>query len=151
MRLVAGIPTCVSTGGVPAGTVAFSAASSCPSGWIEANGQSTGSYSVLAAAVGATVPDLRGVFLRGLDDGRGIDPSRGAKTLQQGSVWRSHIGNAVDDEDNMLTVLDPGGVPESFNGWAASINWSGGYGAPGVAGTVRPTNVALLPCISTGQ
>ena len=33
--------------------------------WLECNGQSTTGYPELAAVVGATVPDLRGRFLRG--------------------------------------------------------------------------------------
>ncbi|WP_422664658.1 phage tail protein [Anaeromusa acidaminophila] len=33
--------------------------------WLECNGQSTSAYPALAAIVGVTVPDYRGIFLRG--------------------------------------------------------------------------------------
>lgn len=33
--------------------------------WLECNGQSTAAYPVLAAIIGANVPDYRGIFLRG--------------------------------------------------------------------------------------
>ena len=54
--------------------------SSVPSGWLECNGQSTSGFTALAAIVGANVPDLRGEFVRGWDNGRGVDTGRALGT-----------------------------------------------------------------------
>ena len=46
--------------------------------WLECNGQSISKtvYPELFALMGGQVPDLRGLFLRGADAGRGIDAGR---------------------------------------------------------------------------
>ncbi len=55
---------------VPIGSISIWAGNSIPSGWLECNGQTiSSSYSELRGKVGSTTPDLRGVFLRGLDEG----------------------------------------------------------------------------------
>lgn len=55
--------------GVPIGTIIMFAGSTPPAGWIICNGQSTASYPLLAAIVGANVPDLRGRFAAGFKSG----------------------------------------------------------------------------------
>lgn len=67
---------------MPVGSVIMYAGSSAPTGYLECNGQSTASYSALAAVVGATVPDLRGEFVRGWDNSRGVDSGRAIRTTQ---------------------------------------------------------------------
>ena len=89
-------------GGVKAGTLAFFGASTAPTGWIKANGAAVSrtSYANLFAAIGTTfgsgdgsttfnVPDMRGEFPRGLDDGRGVDSGRGIGTAQS-AAFESH-------------------------------------------------------------
>ena len=74
---------------LPAGAVQFFAMSSVPTGWLACNGAavSRSTFAALFAAIstvygagdGSTtfnVPDLRGDFLRGWDDGRGVDSGR---------------------------------------------------------------------------
>jgi len=51
--------------GVPTGTIFCFAVASVPAGYLECNGQSTSGHTALAALIGATVPDLRGEFVRG--------------------------------------------------------------------------------------
>jgi len=71
---------------VPAGAVEYFARQTAPTGWIKADGSvvSRTQYADLFAAVGTVfgtgdgsttfnLPDLRGEFIRGYDDGRGID------------------------------------------------------------------------------
>lgn len=56
-----------------------------PDGWLKCNGATfdKAKYPKLAAAYpGGTLPDLRGEFLRGWDDGRGVDVGRAIMTLQ---------------------------------------------------------------------
>ena len=77
------------SGMVPSGTVLYFAGSSAPAGWLKANGAAVSrtAYAALFAAIGTTyglgdgrstfnLPDLRGEFIRGWDDGRGVDTPR---------------------------------------------------------------------------
>jgi len=64
-----------------------------PSGWTVCNGSSfdTAAYPLLAAAYpNGVLPDLRGVFIRGWDNGRGIDPGRGLGDLQ----WSQNLAHS---------------------------------------------------------
>ena len=74
--------------GVPSGSVFCMAVASVPSGYLECNGQSVSrtTYAALFAIIGTQygsssgstfkVPDLRGEFVRGFDNGRGADSGR---------------------------------------------------------------------------
>lgn len=76
---------------VPTGTIITHGASTPPAGYLECNGQqySTTTYADLFAAIGTTyggnsgffnVPDLRGYFVRGWDNGRNADIIDGTYT-----------------------------------------------------------------------
>lgn len=79
---------------VPVGTILPFAGSSIPAGWLECAGQvlSRATYPDLFAAIGTTygaatsetfnLPDLRGEFLRGWDNGKGVDPGRALGSAQ---------------------------------------------------------------------
>ena len=73
----------------PTGSIIMWGTSTLPAGYIECNGQSTSGYSALAALYGSNVPDLRGEFIRGWDNGRGIDTGRSILTAQSGE-FESH-------------------------------------------------------------
>ena len=83
------------TAGVPAGTIIWTSQSAAPSGYLKANGAavSRSTYADLFTAISTTfgvgdgsttfnLPDLRGEFIRGLDDGRGVDASRALGSAQ---------------------------------------------------------------------
>ena len=89
------------------GAVMPFAMSSAPSGWLKANGAaiSRTAYAALFALIGTTygagngsttfnVPDFRGEFVRGWDDGRGVDSGRGFATTQYGQI-ESHTHGAT--------------------------------------------------------
>ncbi|MEJ9965575.1 tail fiber protein, partial [Escherichia albertii] len=60
-----------------------------PTGWLKCNGAafSAEEYPELAKAYPTNkLPDLRGEFIRGWDDGRGVDNGRGLLTLQDGAI-----------------------------------------------------------------
>ena len=94
---------------VPTGCVFCRAAASVPAGYLECNGAavSRSTYSALFAVIGTTygsgngsstfnLPDLRGEFVRGFDNGRGVDSGRSINN-PQGSANQSHnhsYGNA---------------------------------------------------------
>ena len=63
-----------------------------PTGWLKCNGAafSAEEYPKLAKAYPTNkLPDLRGEFIRGWDDGRGVDSSRGLLTSQD-HLFASH-------------------------------------------------------------
>ncbi|MFA9394733.1 MAG: phage tail protein [Halodesulfovibrio sp.] len=77
-----------SAGGVPIGGVIPWFSTSIPKGYLKCDGNSfsASSYPKLQIALGATnVPDLRGVFLRGVDDGKGIDTGRTLNSYEAAS------------------------------------------------------------------
>ncbi|EEW0942476.1 phage tail protein [Escherichia coli] len=60
-----------------------------PTGWLKCNGAafSAEEYPELAKAYPTNkLPDLRSEFIRGWDDGRGVDNGRGLLTLQDGAI-----------------------------------------------------------------
>jgi microcystin-dependent protein len=82
----------------PPGTVIWSACTTAPVGYLKANGASLlrADYPNLFAAIGTTygaadgthfnVPDLRGEFPRGFDDGRGVDAGRVQGVAQAANI-----------------------------------------------------------------
>ena len=81
--------------GVPSGAVFCIAVASVPSGYLECNGAAVSrtTYAALFAVIGTTygtgngsstfdLPDLRGEFIRGFDNGRGVDSGRSIASSQ---------------------------------------------------------------------
>jgi phage-related tail fiber protein len=83
------------------------------------------------------VPDLRGEFVRGWDDGRGADASRAFGVLQLDAL-KSHTHTI----DRALTTGSGGSGPGSNGGDPYVSNTSATGGTE-----TRPRNVALLACI----
>jgi hypothetical protein len=111
-------------------------------GWFKCNGATIDTISALSVdertalknilGGNSNLPDLRGNFLRGLDEGRGFDDDAGTRTggesttgvrSQQGEAARSHrhsgatdaggnhdhggfTGNAVDADNNTITFVN---------------------------------------------
>jgi microcystin-dependent protein len=165
--------TTVSNFGVPIGAVFHLATSTVPTGYLKCNGDVvpngsgtvqgiTANFSVLYALLGATygslgkLPDLRGEFVRGFDDGRGIDVSRvmgsnqadafqghrhalvtghwGINTSQYDSTWLTRYNNFYENTNT-------GDV------YAGNEFSNGTNGTPRTASETRPRNVALMPVI----
>jgi microcystin-dependent protein len=107
--------------GNPAGTVIYSASSTTvPAGYIKANGAglSTTTYADLFAAIGYTyggsgssfnVPDLRGEFIRGFDDGKGVDSGRtlGSTQTDQNKSHTHTATTTIDDHTHTGTTGNP--------------------------------------------
>lgn len=143
----------------PPGLVAHFARSSAPTGWLKANGSaiSRTAYADLFSAIGTTfgagdgfntfnLPDLRGEFLRGWDDARGIDAGRSFGSSQDGMI-QSHEHDAIVHVGGTLT--------RSNQLQAAQIGGAGQGDESALGGVItatggtetRPRNVALLACI----
>ncbi len=129
-----------------------------PAGWMKCNGSTfnLASYPALAAVFPSGVlPDLRGEFIRGWDDGRGVDTGRGILSAQ-GDAIRNIVGSISG-----LAVLETGTAKGAIKITASSntSRWEGvtsgrglirdldfdSSGTPdvNVAKEVRPRNIAF--------
>ncbi|HHY7480706.1 TPA: phage tail protein, partial [Escherichia coli] len=71
-----------------------------PAGWLKCNGAAFSSemYPRLAKAYPTNkLPDLRGEFIRGWDDGRGIDAGREILSFQEGTIVSGFDDNDTGD------------------------------------------------------
>ena len=99
-----------------------------PTGWLKCNGAafSAEEYPELAKVYPTNkLPDLRGEFIRGWDDGRGIDTNRSLLS-SQGDTIRNIIGALVDVRFNTYPS-DSGVFTTSVIGDASSDSIKGGY------------------------
>ncbi|ATC12939.1 tail fiber protein [Escherichia coli] len=99
-----------------------------PTGWLKCNGApfSAEEYPELAKVyLTNKLPDLRGEFIRGWDDRRGIDTSRSLLS-SQGDAIRNIIGALVDVRFNTYPS-DSGVFTTSVIGDASSDSIKGGY------------------------
>lgn len=134
------------------------ATTTAPSGWLLCNGSaiSRSTYAALFAVVGTlygvgdgvttfNVPELRGEFLRGADQGRGIDAGRAVGTAQAGQM-PSH-DHGPGGQNTLGGVINGEGIPGSI---ATSVREIVGLVAEGGtenASENRPRNVSVLYCI----
>lgn len=140
----------------PAGAIQFFAMETAPVGWLKANGAEVSRviYANLYAAIGTrfgagngkttfNLPDLRGEFLRGFDDGRGVDIDRTLGDYQEDSL-KSH--------NHCLSTFKPVNAsiykPISKGAELSSV----GVGEDVITSDTgesetRPRNIALLACI----
>ncbi|WP_310794119.1 phage tail protein [Klebsiella pneumoniae] len=117
-----------------------------PGGWLKCNGAAftASQYPKLALVYPTLVlPDLRGEFLRGWDDGRGVDSGRKLLSTQAGSVIRQSAGPTSSSSTNPANVWDN----ESFDSITSQTLWGSINAtvqvAGGRVGTVRPRNIAF--------
>lgn len=156
----------------PGEIIAF-AASTAPTGYLKCNGAAVSrtTYASLFAVVGTTfgagngsttfnLPDLRGEFVRGWDDGRGVDTGRVIGSAQ-GDAIRNITGTLAYQDDGL-----PAAVQTATGAFAATpaisttiLNGSGAGGNYSISAKLdvslvvptaaenRPRNVAVLYCI----
>ncbi len=121
---------------VPTGSVHMMATTTAPSGYLKCNGAaiSRTTYAALFAIIGTAhgagdgsstfnVPDLRGEFVRGWDDSRGIDSGRNFATSQgDQNKQHNHSGSAT-------TSISPSAHNHVFPGddQFANANGIGGW------------------------
>jgi microcystin-dependent protein len=119
--------------GVPAGTVTAFAGPAVPAGWLKCDGTAVsrttyaGLYQVIGTVHGSgdgattfNLPDYRGMFLRGVDEGSKRDPDAATRTAPNaggnvgdliGSVEKAALAahaHAVTDPGHTHAVSDPG-------------------------------------------
>jgi len=141
------------------GMIGYFARSSAPTYWLKANGAAISRttyanlFSVIGTMFGAgdgvntfNLPDLRGEFIRGWDDGRGIDPGRALGGTQAGSIV-SHSHTASSD---LQGAHSHGGSTT-----AAGVHAHGGYtsllGAHSHAMNAAPDHTHLINGVGDHQ
>jgi phage-related tail fiber protein len=140
---------------VPTGCVMAFAGTAIPEGWLKCNGEAipngqgtvqgkTANFSVLYSVIGANVPDLRGLFIRGLDDGRGADAGRQIGTYQN-DAFKNHSHPYVDTYANFGSKTKVGGNNETGWNWVTPYTYNNSTtSGSGEGGTeTRPKNLAL--------
>jgi len=172
--------------GIPAGAVQFFAMATAPTGWLQANGAaiSRAAYSVLFAAIGITygagdgaltfnIPDMRGQFARGWDDGAGVDIGRVMGSNQDDALEQHSHYSGIGAQSSELDAYCKAGyttdvlgggrhvqgedAPSGVNGVTSGVLSSGASisgakeGATTSANTAqaetRVKNIALFACI----
>jgi microcystin-dependent protein len=139
------------------GMVSYFGASSVPVGWLECNGQSVSRtlFSDLFNYIGTTygsgngsttfnLPDLRSEFIRGWDNGRGVDSGRAFGSSQTHAIENhthqfnyTAIGGGGTSNIQTVLSIEPGSTNDAV-GSVLNAN---------TAIETRPRNIALLPCI----
>ena len=161
---------------VPSGAVLYFAGQTAPTGWLKANGAavSRSTYAALFAAIGTTygagdgrstfnLPDLRAEFLRGWDDGRGIDSGRAFGSAQSDAIrnikgslealygsqrytlyTKAEGAFATDSDDGANTTFRSSTDDHAHR--QKRVVFDASRSVP-TAAENRPRNIALLACI----
>lgn len=150
------------SGQVPVGTINAFASQVVPANYLECDGStlSTSQFNDLFNVIGYTyggsgtsfnVPDLRGEFIRGWDNGRGIDSGRGFGSSQLDAFQGHHHDQFVNSFDRTDDVNSFGGtITNNTNNNTSSVantirnpKSDGINGTPRTGSETRPRNIAL--------
>lgn len=105
---------------------------------------SWGCFSVGDGAATFRLPDLRGEFLRGLDDGRGVDAGRGLG-VAQADEFKLHNHPMTGGSEIWIDNQSPNWIITAGGGTVNMLHQPPSY----TGGTeTRPRNIAYLPCIT---
>ena len=161
---------------LPSGAVLYFAGQTVPAGWLKANGAAVSRtlYTALFAAIGTTygagdgsttfnLPDLRGEFVRGWDDGRGADAGRALGSAQSDAIrnikgslealYGSYRYTLYTKAEGAFTTDSDDGVNTTFkssnddhSNRQKRVVFDASRSVP-TAAENRPRNIALLACI----
>jgi len=126
---------------IPSGGVIMWPTSVVPTGFLELNGQSTTGYPNLIAIYGATLPDMRGEFVRGWDHSRGVDAAR--------AILSGQVATSVGTQDSgygFVQIKNSDGDDGTYT-VSSDSGSTGDYG--GTWKTVKPRNVAWMFIVKT--
>lgn len=159
---------------IPRGSIQAYGGTTAPSGWLLCDGSTVSrtTYEDLYAVIGDAfgngdgsttfhLPDLRGRFVRGVDDGQGRDPDRASRTaLNSGGNTGDNVGSYQTDDfeqHNHQVVSDSGLY--AFGGSSSGSGFGGtGFrsqlstkdtGNAGGSTETRPKNVYVNYIIKT--
>ena len=158
------------------GLIGMFPTTTAPAGWLKANGAAVSrtAYAALFSRIGTVsgagngtttfnLPDLRAEFLRGLDDGRGVDTGRALGSAQafavqtpvmaNGGTFKaffvstSRTGNFASSVDAINSISESGPLGNFSDPIGAVETSSISRATIALASETRPRNVALLACI----
>lgn len=145
--------------GVATGTIQYFAMASVPSGWLDCDGSAVSrtTYADLFAVIGEdygagdgsttfNVPDLRGLFLRGVGTHGSIPTGANALTIPQATSLIQHTHNYFTTNFTSGPT-GSGGLRPTSNTYTASLNPN----APVATNSVetRPPNMSMTAAIRT--
>lgn len=149
--------------GAEIGSVTAFAMPTPPEGWLVCDGSAVSrtDYADLYAAIGTVwgegdeittfnLPDLRGEFIRGFDDGRGVDDGRVFGSLQLDAFQGHTFGNGtqkVGSENNMAAGPNEVARTNGASVIPLVIMSDDVNGTPRVANETRPRNIAMTYAI----
>jgi microcystin-dependent protein len=155
---------------VPTGAVFAMAVSTVPSGYLECNGNAVSrtTYSDLFSVIGTTwgagngsstfnLPDLRGEFVRGWDNGRGVDSGRSFASSQADSVTdhthtvladgtSGNVDSTIVTDNNANNAFDADG---GFDKYVKGIGTFAAGSSTTATTETRPRNIAMMYVIKT--
>lgn len=167
---------------LPPGAISAYTASTAPTGWLVCDGSQVNrtTYADLYAIIGTKygsgdgattfhLPDLRGRFLRGYDNGAGNDSNAVTRTaINSGGSTGDNVGSLQADafQGHYHDIRFPrftgeGGASSadswregeslatSATGYASTIITNGSNGTPRIASETRPKNVSVQYIIKT--
>jgi microcystin-dependent protein len=119
----------------PTGSIMFFMGSVPPQGWLKLNGSALNRtnyvnlFNVIGTTYGAgdgfttfNIPDMRSIFPRAWDDGRGVDPSRGFGSYQpDGYISHSHNGSSDQQAYHSHAVYADTQGYHAHNGWTDGV------------------------------
>ena len=125
--------------GVPSGAVFCIAVATVPSDYLECNGDAVSrtTYSALFAVIGTAygagngsstfnLPDLRGEFIRGFDNGKGTDSGRAIASSQTSQMMQHNhavsASSSVTDPGHSHVYVDQQAIQENYRPWKAGDN-----------------------------
>jgi microcystin-dependent protein len=170
--------------GPPAGAIMAWSTATVPTGWLECDGSAVSrtTYSALFAVIAETygdgdtsttfnLPDLRGEFIRGFDNGAGNDPDAASRTDRGDGTTGDNVGTKQDEEfllhGHPIRAITTGvttqgwdttgalvrttlGTPGNLSAFTGTPSNSAGELLGGEGGTeTRPRNVAIMWIIKT--
>ena len=164
---------------VPPGAVIPFAMATAPAGWLICDGSAVSrtTYADLFASIGTTygtgnntttfnLPDLRGEFIRGSDNGRGLDAGRAHGSVQSGTLVGADVDGVSTTNGLGLYTINPssgfdllGADPTNAINLATYQTNNVGFlnlgpqaggtyaSRPDLFGISRPRNIAMNYCI----
>jgi len=139
------------------GYVLAFATSAVPAGFLECNGAALSRtvYASLFAILGTTygvgdgsttfnIPDLRGEFIRGFDNGRGVDAGRVVGSNQAEDI-APHVHN-IAGSAGLFNAAGGTGI-QTVSGNTTTTTYNAGNIGAGIGTETRPRNVAMMYCI----
>jgi len=149
----------------PTGSIIMWPTETPPSGYLECNGVAVSrtTYASLFTALGTrygigdgsttfNLPDLRGEFIRGFDNGRGIDTGRALGSSQLDQFQGHYHAKSTAGLQGGTATLGANSGGNIYAGSNAEIRQpttDGVNGAPRTGTETRPRNIALMYCIKT--